>query len=216
MEARPDDATAPTPTPAGKRPAAGESADSFPAHLRSALRDREAGALATFYDAYFDRLYGYVRRLVGEQHLAEDLTQEIFMHVIERLGSYDPSRALRPWVFTIATNKVRDHWRSRSHQRNRGEVSLELDETGGWARADTPRPDQELAGAERSARIERAIQELPESMRLTLILRYYKQLSFAEIGEIVERNEAAVRKRYSRALEELRQRLSDLGGEAGA
>ena len=61
-----------------------------------------------------------------------------------------------------------------------------------------------------------AIEALPDSMRLTLVLRYYQGLSFAEIGAIVDRNEAAVRKRYSRALEELRNSLGDPAkGEEG-
>ncbi len=193
------------------RPGSGSGGvESFPDRLRAPLQAREPGALATFYDCYFDQLYGYVRRLVGEEHLGEDLTQEIFMHVIEHLDSYDPARPLRPWVFTIATNKVRDFWRSRRYRSKEREVSLELDETEAWARSGEGSPDEDLATQERSAQIEAAINELPESMKLALILRYYKGLSFEEIGKVIDRNEAAVRKRYSRALEELRNRLPGL------
>ncbi len=204
----------PRPTPAASPAASREAtADTFPVDQRVALRDREPEALALFYDSYFDRVYGFVRRMVGSEHLAEDLTQDILMHVIEHLGSYDPDRALRPWVFTIATNKVRDFWRSRRHQDRQQEVSLELDETGGWARANTPRPEEGLASNERTAAIEAAIEDLPDSMRSTLVLRYYEGMSFEDIGKIIDRNETAVRKRYSRALDELRTALKDLGGE---
>ena len=209
MEARPTGA--PASQPSGER-----GVDSFPDELRPALRDRDPAALATFYDCFFDRMYGYVRRMVAEEHLAEDLTQEIFMHIIRNFESYDPTRALRPWVFTIATNKVRDFWRSRRHRTTQREVSLELDETGSWARSGEPRPDQGLASTEQSSEIAAAIDALPESMRLTLALRYYEGLSFAEIGKIVDRNEAAVRKRYSRALEELRQSLDGLAPRSSA
>jgi RNA polymerase sigma-70 factor (ECF subfamily) len=187
-------------------------ADSFPAELLPALRDRDQAALGQFYDSYFDRVYGYVRRMVGEEHLAEDLTQEIMMHIIAHLGSYDPERALRPWVFTIATNKVRDFWRSRQHRANQREVSLDADESGGLSAAPTERPDQELGAQEQTNELTAAIDALPESMRLTLVMRYYEGLSFEAIGEVVGRNETAVRKRYSRALEELRKHLSGVAG----
>ena len=103
----------------------GVSHDRFqdlPAGDREALRDRDPEVLERFYNLYFDRVYAYVRRLLREAHLAEDLTQDIFMHIHQSLPSYDPTRALRPWVFTIATNKTRDFWRSRRHQETLREV----------------------------------------------------------------------------------------------
>lgn len=193
--------------------------EDLPRSLRERLPSRDPEALTIFYETYFDRLYGYVRRMVGEEHLAEDLTQEVFLHLHRNLDGYDPSRALRPWVFTIATNKVRDYWRSRAHQSSLREIDIDEDEQGGRAASEERGPDRELQAADLSELIAEAVEKLPESMRSTLILRYYEGLSFQAISEIVERNEAAVRKRYSRALEELRKLLAGrglapMGGEA--
>lgn len=193
--------------------------EDLPRSVRERLPVRDPEALSIFYETYFDRLYGYVRRMVGEEHLAEDLTQEVFLHLHRHLGSYDPARPLRPWVFTIVTNKVRDYWRSRAHRSGLREVDIEEEEQGVRLPSDARAPDQELVAADLSDRIAEAVEELPESMRSTLVLRYYEGLSFRAIGEIVDRNEAAVRKRYSRALEELRRLLAErglapLGGEA--
>src|SRR6185369_6358011 len=91
-------------------------AEAFPAGFGERLRDRDPAALERLYEVYFDRVYGYVRRMLSEDHLAEDVTQDIFMHLQRSIHTYDPSRALSPWVFTIATNKVRDFWRSRRHK----------------------------------------------------------------------------------------------------
>ena len=171
---------------------------------RAELARREPAALERFYGLYFDRVYGYVRRLLREEHLAEDVTQDIFMHIHRSLPSYDPRRDLRPWVFTIATNKVRDHWRSRRHQDASRELSA--GDEDGVARADGP--VESALGRELSVQVAAAIEDMPEILRTTLVLRYYEGLSFQDIGRMVNRNETAVRKRYSRALEELRKSLA--------
>jgi RNA polymerase sigma-70 factor (ECF subfamily) len=208
LESLPTESSDQSPAPRGA------SVDPFPESQRRALVQREESALILFYDSYFDRVYGYVRRMVGEEHLAEDLTQEILMHIMQSLDTYDPERALRPWVFTIATNKVRDYWRGRRHQTQLREISLEVDESGGWTGSNATRPELELSARETTNELSKAIESLPESMRVTLILRYYEGLSFDAIGRIVDRTEIAVRKRYSRALDELRKLLTgtDLGG----
>lgn len=172
--------------------------------LRAGLRERDATALAAFFDVYFDRVYRYVRRLVRDEHATEDLTQDIFLQVHRALSTYDPDRELRPWVFTIATNKVRDFWRSQRHAAGLEETSAGA---AGVRRSAADRPDAQLLQSERDEAVRRAIDDLPESMRVAVHLRVYEDLSFEAIGAILGRNEVAVRKRYSRALEQLREAL---------
>lgn len=171
------------------------------------LPHRDPVALEAFFDLWFERVHGFVRRMVGEEHLAEDLTQEIFLTLHQAFPSYDPARALKPWVFTIATNKVRDHWRSRRHQMALREIELHGEERGEHHEARTAGPREELERAELGRILAQAVAELPEFLRTTLILRWYEGLSFEEIGRIVDRNEVAVRKRFSRSLASLREAL---------
>ena len=186
------------------------SAVDFPPELRERLARREPAALARFFDAYFERVYAYLRRLVGDEHTAEDLTQDVFLQAHRALPSYDPARDPRPWLFTIATNKLRDHWRARAAQGASTVTSLdqeELVERAGAAEEET-RPfggEEELA-----TRVRAAIDDLPGGLRATVLLRVYEGLSFEDIGRILERNEVAVRKRYSRALTALRESLGEL------
>ena len=180
------------------------------------LVELDPDALREFFDAYFDRIYGYVRRLVGSEHLAEDLTQDVFMHLQQAFPKYDPERELRPWVFTIATNKVRDHWRSRRHRDTLRERSTDLgddDDTGIDLPSEAEAPEEELTRAEVAAGIRDAVEALPEGLRVTVFLRVFEGLSFEAIGEIVGRNEVAVRKRYSRALEVLRRSIKQEASE---
>lgn len=182
---------------------------------RRRLQALDRDAMAEFYDAWFARIYAFVRRMVVRDHLAEDLTQDIFIQLQQTFSSYDPARPLQPWVFTIATNKVRDFWRSRRHNQMRREVTLDDEARSGLAVAPNASPAQPLESLELEAQLRAAIEELPDSMRVALELRYFQGLSFAAIGEIVDRNETAVRKRYSRALEELRSVLGGVLGPGG-
>ena len=179
---------------------------SLPREVRARLPAREPEALARFFDTYFERVHGYVRRTVQDEHLAEDLTQDVFLQIYRALPTYDPERDLRPWIFTIATNRIRDLWRSRAHQEGR-DSGLDRDERVEELPAGPRRPDTELSQAELQAHLRQAIDALPEGMRMTVLLRVHEGLSFEEIGRILERNEVAVRKRYSRALEALREVL---------
>ena len=197
------------------RPRAGEpgqaTAPELPPEVLRALPERRPEALELFYEAYFQRIYGYVRRLLRDEHQAEDLTQDIFMHIHRSLGRYDPTRDLRPWVFTIATNKVRDFWSSRRHRETLKQVSIDEERERSFDPESEERdPSERLESAEQSGQVARAIGELPEGLRETLLLRYYEGLSFQEIGAIIDRSEVAVRKRYSRALEVLRGSLAGM------
>lgn len=194
------------PEPRSDALAATQEPRTLPRALLERLPRRDPAALEAFFDAFLPRIYGYVRRLVGDDHLAEDLTQEIFLQVHRSLESYDPARDIRPWLFSIATNKVRDHWRSRRHREEQGEESAEQEGLAEMLSAMDP-PEARLSASEVEERVRQAIEALPEGMRMTVMLRIWEGLSFEEIGAILERNEVAVRKRFSRALEVLRQAL---------
>ncbi len=179
----------------------------LPQEVLERLPARDPEAMTLFYEAWFDRIYAYVRRMVRQEHLAEDLTQDIFLHLHRNLPTYDPARPLRPWVFTIATNKVRDYWRSRAHKTTQREITIDEESRTGMAVSKQRGPGHAVEDQELSDQIAAAVEQLPEGMRTTLVLRYFEELSFEAIGRIIDRNETAVRKRYSRAMEELRKIL---------
>lgn len=175
-------------------------------------RDREA--LGRFYELYFERIHGYVRRMVGDETLAEDVTQDVFVHLQRAILTFDTTRELSPWVFTIATNKVRDLWRSRRHQHEGRAASFDDGDGDGDGRVreavdGRPGPLPELEADEMRRALSAAVDALPAGLRAAFVLRWHEELEFEDIGRILERNEAAARKRYSRALAELRRILED-------
>ena len=181
----------------------------LPQDVLKRLPRRDPEALSTFFDAWFERVYAFVHRMVPDEHLAEDLTQDVFLLIHRSIGSYDPRRDIRPWVYTIATNRVRDHWRSRRHRDTQSEASIERGRAADVVPASrsSERPEADLERAELQALVQQAVEALPEGMRVTVALRALGGLSFEEIGKIVDRSEVAVRKRYSRALDQLRESL---------
>ena len=147
------------------------------------------GAFDRLVTRYAQEIYGFLCRFVADSTLAEDLTQETFIQVHLAAASFDPRRSFRPWLYTIAANKARDHLRSRGR---RQEYSLD----SGLNDQDRPAPSQSVAAEpaeasqrleaeERRALVRALIDRMPEHLRLVLMLGYFQQLPYAEIAEIL-------------------------------
>ena len=167
--------------------------------------DDAFGALARHYEADVQRL---CRRLLGSASEAEDAAQESFLRAHAALASYDPERPFRPWLLAIAARRSLDLLRRRRREARLFEPSEREGERTGAA-SDTPL-DHGLS-AERRRRLLEAIGGLHDRYRAPLVLRYYADLDFAEIAEIlgVSRNQVATllfrgRQRLREALAEER------------
>ncbi len=130
------------------------------------------------YDRLFDELYPalfrYLRRLTGDADAAEDAAQEAFV----RLTSQSlPENEVRPWLFTVSTNLIRDRARkAKRHRRLRPRVPT----------PDAPdSPDISVARRERIARVREALEELAERDRAMLLMRE-EGFKYAEIARTVD------------------------------
>lgn len=165
-----------------------------------------AGAIDALIQRYAGELYGFLARFVGNAAAADDLVQDTFVQVHLAADSFDPARTFKPWLYTIAANKARDHLRARGR---RGELSLdayagpESDESRSPAHqlaADDAALDEQFAGDERRAAVRRLIGRMPEHLRLILMLGYFQQLPYAEIAEILEIPVGTVKSRLHSAV----------------
>lgn len=175
---------------------------------RRALARRETASLERFFDTYFPRIHAFAQRSVRDAHVAEDLTQEAMLRIQRGLSSYDPERALRPWVFAIAANVVRDHLRSRAWNERRGRSAFD-DDSGELDPIDWTPPSRGLEHAEGEATVSSVIDELPPGVKGVFLLRHFEELSFVHVAEALNLTEAAARQRFSRAVRWLRARLVD-------
>jgi RNA polymerase sigma-70 factor (ECF subfamily) len=190
----------------------GERAGSFGLELqvRQALVRGDADALKRFFDAFFAPIHAYVARSVRDDHLREDLTQEVFLRIQRGLPTYRAELPLRPWAFTIASNVLRDHY-GVAATRRRDQALEEVDDISQAPddMANTPLAHVERAEAARATA--EAVHELPHDLRDVLVMRHYQQLPFEEIATIGSTTSEVMRQRYVRALRWLRRRLSAHG-----
>jgi RNA polymerase sigma-70 factor, ECF subfamily len=171
------------------------NADDLDAQIREALRENHPQALELIWDGYADTLYGLVLSIVCSTHLTEDVMQNVFLKIARNRTRVRKARRLRPYIFRIARNEAFD-----TLKRRRREPAFDP-ETPWLAVEAAP----ELHGeAERASRL---LEMLPHKQRTVLVLKIYRELTFAEIAATlgISPNTAASRYRYG--IERLRSRL---------
>jgi RNA polymerase sigma-70 factor (ECF subfamily) len=169
-----------------------------PALVRAAQTDAQAfGAL---YDRYVQRIYRYCYYRTNNAPDAEDLTAQIFLAALEALPRYRQDGHFAAWLFSIARKKVADF-----HRRSPQATHVALDESI------LPPIHTDMAvdveTSQRRERLLKQIQALAEEERELIHLRYVAELSFAEIGKALQRNEEAVKKSLYRLIARLKQEL---------
>jgi len=147
------------------------------------LRDGAAAGGEELVKRYFHPLMRYLVRIVGSDHLAEELHQQTWLSVLDHIDKFDVKSTsgggFKAWLFRIATNKANDHWRSAGRERVAKEgMKLIADET-------VPHAGHRLEGTEQEQKLRRAIEKLPEAQRQVLMLRYYSNLKFVEIAALL-------------------------------
>jgi RNA polymerase sigma-70 factor, ECF subfamily len=191
-----------------------DTTDTTDALDRAAMARLVAGdgaALNHVLERHATRLFHYLIRLIQNESDAEELAHETFVRVFRHAHRYNPAQRFSTWLYTIATNLVRD--RHRRHLRH-PHLSLEAaaDHEGTAIRDSLPgsgtTPAQDLASAETIAAVQRAIAELPDELRIPIVLAEYEDASYQEIAAIVGGTSKSVEMKLYRARKLLRIRLS--------
>ena len=151
----------------------------------------DAGSFAALVARYRRELFNFLYRFTGDAALAEDVFQEAFLQLHVSGAAFDPSRRLKPWLFTIAANKARDALRSRGRRRAASlDAPVARDAEGATTYADLmpaniPAPDESLLNLETSQAVQRIVDQMPENLRIVLVLCYFHELPYKEIAEIL-------------------------------
>ncbi len=151
----------------------------------------EEAAFREIVNRYKNGLYVFLRRFLNRHDLVEDIFQETFLQLFTSRESFDPSRSLRPWLFTIAANKAKDALRKQ--QRTAaipiGTIAdshdLSFDDVLNALTSDKTMPYEKLQTDEAAAQVRRIIAALPENLREILILAYFNKFSYKQMAQIL-------------------------------
>ena len=171
-----------------------------------ALKNRLAANLDDAFPVLLEQMHGLVyngaRRWLPSHHDAEDVTQEAFVRAYRALSEYSQQRIaelrLRPWLFTITLNLCRNHARSRS----RRPVPAPLEPNHDRSSADSVEDDAVHRVVVDEWRDRLA--QLPPRQRDAIVLRHVVGLSYAEVGEVLQRPAGTIKSDVHRGLERLR------------
>jgi len=165
-----------------------------------ALRDGGLGeqAFRGIVDAYSERLYWHVRRMVGSHEDADDLLQEIFVKIWAAFTSFRGESRLSTWIWRIATNESLNFLRKRKVRAALSFKSLTADEE----RCMDEDPWFDGDAAERELR--KAISRLPNKQRQVFVLRYYDEMKYEEISEIMGSTVGSLKASYHFAYEKVK------------
>ncbi len=137
---------------------------------------------------------------LGDPRKAEDIAQEAFLRVLERAESYRPTAAFRTYLFTIIWHLCVD-----AHRR---ETPVSLDSLRPRA-GGVEDPAEATFRRERALRVRRGLDELPPRQRMALVLKYFQEMSYREISEVMDCSVSAVDSLLSRARNALREQLGE-------
>lgn len=157
----------------------------------------DKAAFEELFRRYGGRMHGYFSRTTGRDDLAADFVQQTFLHLHRARADYRTGAPFRPWVYTIATNVRREHFRRAAR---RPETPLDPERHPEPARdPDAPSASDRL--------LRRCLGELSEAQREVLVLHWYQDIGFGEIALMLGETETAVKVRAHRAYERLREML---------
>ncbi len=180
------------------------------AALIDRCRQQDPVAFGKFVDAYQNRVFGFVRRMVPNVEEAADITQEVFIRAYQSFNRFDGRSSVRTWLFRIAYNLCVD--RSRKVDRSPSETSLQMGGDDGEETMDVADSrwepekvalDDELAGV-----VERGIESMSEKLRSVLLLHDREDLPYEDIAKMLSVPVGTVKSRLFLARAHLQQVLS--------
>ncbi|MBX2844781.1 MAG: RNA polymerase sigma factor [Saprospiraceae bacterium] len=152
-------------------------------------------------DKYKERLYWHVRRMVHSHEDTDDLLQEIFVKVWRNLGKFRGDSKLYTWLYRIATNEsitfINRNKRMTVVGMEQGDMNIE----------ETLEADPFFEGNAIQLKLKSAIERLPEKQRLVFNMRYYDEMKYDEMSEVLDTSVGALKASYHHAVKKIEEYL---------
>lgn len=173
--------------------------------IKRIQRNGDRAAADELVSHYYREVYAFVYRQLMHRENALDLTQDIFMSMLRSIGSFEGSRAtLRTWLYRIASNRIVDHFRSRTHRDTK--LSDPLD---GFDLAEDGDFTLELEQREEVSRVLELISTFETRAQEVLRLKLFAERTFAEISQIMELPDSTVKTNYYASIRRIKQRFEE-------
>ncbi len=173
--------------------------------LMNMVKNGDLDKLGLLFERYHHRLFGFFYRLTWCKNSSEDLVQGVFERILKYRSSYNSNGEFSTWIFSIARNQFHDYYR-----KNGADVvepkELDWDSLPGEELPENEHRDEDCT----KRLIRQALQQLDAEKREVLILSRFEGLKYTEIAEVMNCTEGAVKVRVFRALNELKDILTDL------
>ncbi|MDQ1912908.1 RNA polymerase sigma factor [Paenibacillus sp. GD4] len=157
-------------------------------------------AYAFLVNKYKNKIYNVIRGMGVSLQDAQDLTQETFLRAYRKLAARQEERSFAAWIYSIATNLVKDEWKKRRMELTELDSQLPSGEKG---------PEEALLLEERKRELLVYLEQLPRGYREALLLRYTGDLSYEEIGELLGIPTSKVQNDLYRAKQRLKQVMTE-------
>ncbi len=171
--------------------------------LLSGIAGKEEAALSALYEATAGRVFALALRITGQRNDAEEVTEDVYLHVWRRAGAYDPNRGkIMTWLYTICRSRAIDLLR----RRNPAEICLssEMPCEDADVAAD---PLDALCGLEEHSLVRAALEALSVNERQMLVLSYFKGFSHQEIADYTATPLGTVKTVLRRAMQLMKEQL---------
>ncbi len=161
---------------------------------------------------HWRKVFNVAYQFVGSHDQAEDLAQDIFLKIFRSLDTFDRRANFQTWLISVSRNLCIDHYRSVRKERetiNRDVAAEDLSPASSVAS-----PLATLENRDLAALLRQALQTLPQSLRMAVLLRDIQELSYLEIAERLRLPEGTVKSRINRGRKELARQILRLREEA--
>ncbi len=173
------------------------------AQLLQRFRNGDREAFTELVIRYQKPIYNAAFWILRKAEDASDVTQSVFLKVVERLDDYDPQYKFFSWIYRIAVNESLNLQRRKGHED-------ELDDDAEFEGPQSATPEHRLNQVERSRRLQDALMHMSTTDRTVLTMRHFSECSYLEIAQVLEIDEKTVKSRLFDARKRLGALLGDL------
>ncbi len=176
--------------------------------LMASVAKGDQRAFRQLVERHQNAVVGTVTKMLGNASDSEDIAQMVFIRIWKHAGNYKPDNKFTTYLYTIVRNLVYNESRRRSRKRTISTDQREDEQHLHYPDDPAYQPDATLLDNELRAEIDAAIESLPETQRLAVILRRYENLPYEEIAEVLDTSVSSVKSLLFRARTTLRETLS--------